>query len=244
MTPSAVRDRQPAARGHRIDRVHNPADQARQAEVGLGDRNPARLGCDGHAYGELAEGVLRLADPGLLRPAGPLPGGSLGQSRGVGAASCPPWLVGFAPGRRRWRPRLLAACSACSAAVSPTLPAVAGQGGRSWSCQRRGSCPSSRSGQCRPAPSEGVRDTISGPAWQPATVVANRARCQYSSRGRGAAWFIRGGARRDLGTRRSPPSRHHHPCPLLLKRRRRLSPAAQPRWFWRSVSGPSRKLVA
>jgi hypothetical protein len=64
------RDRQPAARGHRAGRVQHVADQGRQGEVRLGDRYPARLGCGGHVDGELAEGVLRRAGSGFLRPVG------------------------------------------------------------------------------------------------------------------------------------------------------------------------------
>jgi len=73
---SAVRDRQSAARCHRAGCCHDPADQARQGEVRLGDRYPARLGRRGHVDRELAEGVLRRAKPGVLRPAVSLPGGA------------------------------------------------------------------------------------------------------------------------------------------------------------------------
>ena len=45
-----------------------------QAQVGVGDGRPAGVGRDGHADGELPEGVLRRPDDRLLRAARPFPG--------------------------------------------------------------------------------------------------------------------------------------------------------------------------
>ena len=70
----AVRHRQPAAGRGRADGLHDAADQARQAQVGLGDRHPAGLGRRRHADRELPEGVLRRPEDRLLRAARHVPG--------------------------------------------------------------------------------------------------------------------------------------------------------------------------
>ena len=57
-----------------LTRLHGAADQARQAQVGVGDGHPAGLGRGGHAHRELPEGVQRRPEARLLRPARPVQG--------------------------------------------------------------------------------------------------------------------------------------------------------------------------
>ena len=80
----AVRHRQPVAGGRRAGGLHDAADQARQGQVGVGDRDPAGVGRDRHARRELPEGVLLQPEDRLLRAAQHVPGG---DRRGQGAAA-------------------------------------------------------------------------------------------------------------------------------------------------------------
>ena len=60
--------------GGRADGLHDAADQGRQAQMGLGDGDPAGLGCGRDAHRELPESVLERPEARLLRPARPLQG--------------------------------------------------------------------------------------------------------------------------------------------------------------------------
>ena len=93
----AVRHRQPAARGDRPHRGDDADDQARQAEVGLGARHPARVGRRRDAHRQLAEGVLRRPDPRVLRPAGAV----LRRDRGRRGAAPGDQHGRHAPGRHQ-----------------------------------------------------------------------------------------------------------------------------------------------
>ena len=67
-----------------LTRLHDAADQVGPAEVGVGDRHPARLGRGGDAHRELPEGVLRQPEDRLLRAARRVQGR---DRRGQGAAA-------------------------------------------------------------------------------------------------------------------------------------------------------------
>ena len=80
---SAVRYRQPAARGHRADRHHRGRHQEGPAEVGVDPRSSAAVGSDGHADGVVAEDLLRGSRSRLLDPARPVRGGGKRGQDGV-----------------------------------------------------------------------------------------------------------------------------------------------------------------
>ena len=72
---SAVRYRQPAARGYRADRGHRGGHQEGPTEVGVDSRNSAAVGSGGHADSVVAEDLLRGSGRRLLDTALPVFGG-------------------------------------------------------------------------------------------------------------------------------------------------------------------------
>ena len=78
---SAVRHRQPAARGHRADRRHRGGHQEGPAEVGVDSRRPAAVGPGGHADRVVAEDLLRGSGRRLLDTALPVFGGERTRAR-------------------------------------------------------------------------------------------------------------------------------------------------------------------